>query len=104
LYSREKKQVQSFFTKKDVVIITIMDNDSRNRSTAKAEANAADIVTTATGIVPNKTTSITLINDLASSRVDGLSVEKRNDMIRVVTDCLSENPTDRSALADHGGE
>ena len=48
--------------------------------------------------------AVSLIQDLASSRIDGLPVQRRKELVQVVTDLLSENPPDRRALADHGGE
>lgn len=43
------------------------------------------------------------LQDLASSRADGLPAKKRNELIRIVTELISENPASRKDLASYGG-
>ena len=45
---------------------------------------------------------LTLIQDLALSRSDCLSAQKRNELLQIVSNFLAEKSICRRALADHG--
>ena len=51
----------------------------------------------------NEFSFIDLINDLASSRPDGISEDEREELVENAIDLLSNNLDNRRALADHTG-
>jgi hypothetical protein len=53
-------------------------------------------------VVDERSYVLTLIHDLALSRSDCISAQKRNELLKIASNFLAEKSVCRSAFADHG--